>query len=320
MKRKDGVRVKNADPLYAIVPYIMNKRYDAMNMITLDIPIMPIKSYLRKKRQEGKFVSHLGIVVATYLRTVCKYPLLNRFIVNKKIYDRKDFDVAMVVLKDGDGDMEGTMSKIRFDLNDNIFQVQEKIDTYIENNRKEKTKNATDKLIKKLLAIPGVANIGVGLFKWMDHRGILPKSVIDASPFHTSLTVSNLASIKTNHIYHHCYEFGTTSVFITMGNSREVAFREKGEIVFKTCIPLGVVMDERICSGHYFAGAFQNMKKYFKNPSLLEMSPEEEALFEKQQEEELAKKLALRGENKQNSLDQNTLEKESAEVQITRGY
>lgn len=41
MKRKDGIRVKDADPMYCIVPYIMNKRYDAMNMITLDIPVMP---------------------------------------------------------------------------------------------------------------------------------------------------------------------------------------------------------------------------------------------------------------------------------------
>ena len=285
MKRKDGTRVKDADPMYCIVPYIMNKRYDAMNMITLDIPVMPIKKYLREKRQEGRFVSHLGIVVATYLRTVYRYPLLNRFIVNKKIYDRKNFDVAMVVLKDGDGDMEGTMSKIRFDLSDNIFQVQEKIDHYIEENRKETSKNSTDKLIKKLLKIPGLANFGVGLFKWMDRRGILPMSVIDASPFHTSLTISNLASIKTNHIYHHCYEFGTTSVFITMGNAREVAFREKGEIVFKTCLPLGVVMDERICSGHYFASAFQNMKRYFANPSLLEMSPERENEYEEMNEE-----------------------------------
>lgn len=307
MKRKDGTRVKDADPMYCIVPYIMNKHYDAMNMITLDIPVMPIKKYLREKRQEGKFVSHLGIVVATYLRTVCKYPLLNRFIVNKKIYDRKNFDVAMVVLKEGDGDMEGTMSKIRFDLSDNIFQVQEKIDHYIEENRKEKNKNSTDKLIKKLLKIPGLANFGVGLFKWMDRRGILPMSIIDASPFHTSLTVSNLASIKTNHIYHHCYEFGTTSVFITMGNAREVAFREKGEIVFKTCLPLGVVMDERICSGHYFASAFQNMKRYFSNPSLLEMSPEEERAYEE--------KLNEGREEKAND----PMEASSGEVLVTRG-
>lgn len=276
MKRKDGVRVKDADPMYTIVPYIMDKRYDAMNMITLDIPIEPLKAYMRTTRREGKYVSHLGLIICAYLRAAAQYPFLNRFIVNKKIYDRKDFDVAMVVLKDGDGDMEGTMSKIRLDLNDNIFDVQKKIDDYIASNREVKNKNSTDKLIKKLLAFPGLANFGVGLFKWMDKHGILPASVIKASPFHTSLTVTNLASIKTNHIYHHCYEFGTTSVFIAMGNTREKAFKEKGEIVFKTCLPLGVVMDERICSGHYFANAFSCIKRYLSNPVLLEKTLEEE--------------------------------------------
>ncbi len=276
MGRKDGRRVKDADPMYTIVPYIMDKRYDAMNMITLDIPVHPIKQYIREKRQEGRFVSHLGLVIGAYLRTAAKFPLLNRFIVNKKIYERNDFDVAMVVLKDGDGDMEGTMSKIRFDFSDNIFDVQRKIDEYIAKNREEKNKNSTDNMIKSLLKFPGLPNFGVGLFKWMDKHGILPRSVIDLSPFHTSLTISNLASIKTNHIYHHCYEFGTTSVFITMGNLREVPFRQKGEVVFKTCLPLGVVMDERICSGHYFASAFQSMRRYFADPRLLELTLDED--------------------------------------------
>ncbi len=280
MGRKDGVRVRDADPMYTIVPYIMNRRYDAMNMITLDIPVHTLKAYIRKKRQDGLFMSHLGLVIGAYLRTAAKYPLLNRFIVNKKIYDRKFFDVAMVVLKDGDGDMEGTMSKIRFEMTDNIFDVQRKIDEYISKNREEKAKNSTDKLIKRLLGLPGLANFGVGLFKWMDKRGILPMSVINASPFHTSLTISNLASIKTNHIYHHCYEFGTTSVFITMGNLREVPKRVKGEVVFQTCLPLGVVMDERICSGHYFASAFQSMRRYFSHPELLEMTLDEDLAAE----------------------------------------
>ena len=29
-------------------------------------------------------------------------------------------------------------------------------------------------------------------------------------------------------------------------------------------------MDERICSGHYFALAFERMKEYLNNPALLE--------------------------------------------------
>ena len=276
MARKDGKRVKNADPMYQIVPFIMNKRYDAMNMINLDVPVSPIREYIKAKRAEGRYVSHMSVIIASYLRTMAHFPLLNRFISNCRIYDRNDVDCAMVVLKDEDGDMEGTMSKVRLELEDTIFDVNEKMNSYIEKNREAKNKNATDKLIKKLLAFPGLARFGVWVFKFMDKYGILPRSVINASPFHTSFTITNLASLRTNYIYHHIYEFGTTSVFIAMGNPREVPFRTKDGVGFKTCIPLGVVMDERICSGHYFADAFKLMKKYMDDPRLLEKTFSEE--------------------------------------------
>ena len=270
MGRKDGKRVRNADPMYTIVPYIMNKRYDSMNMINLDIPVDPIKDYIKEKRAQGVYVSHLSVIIASYLRAMAHFPLLNRFIVNCKIYARKDIDCAMVVLKDEDGEMEGTMSKIRLEEEDTIFTVNDKLTKYIDKNREAKNKNSTDRMIKKLLAFPGLARFGVGLFKFMDKHGLLPAKVIDASPFHTSFTITNLASLRTNYIYHHIYEFGTTSVFIAMGNTREVPFRTKNGVEFRTCIPLGVVMDERICSGHYYAEAFKCMKKYLDNPRLLE--------------------------------------------------
>lgn len=256
--------------MYTIVPYIMNKRYDSMNMINLDIPVDPIKEYIKEKRSQGLYVSHLSVIIASYLRTIAHYPLLNRFIVNCKIYARNDIDCAMVVLKDEDGEMEGTMSKIRLEEEDTIFTVNDKLTKYIDRNREAKNKNSTDRMIKKLLAFPGLARTGVGLFKFMDKHGLLPSKVIDASPFHTSFTITNLASLRTNYIYHHIYEFGTTSVFIAMGNTREVPFRTKDGVIFRTCIPLGVVMDERICSGHYYAEAFKWMKKYLDNPRLLE--------------------------------------------------
>lgn len=272
MKRADGIRVKNADPMYTVAAYIMDKRYDAMNMITLDIPIDPIHKYLHNIRKTHKNISHLGIIIAAYLRTAAEFPLLNRFIVNKRAYARTEFPVGMVVLKAGKLD-SGTMSKVYFELEDDLFTVQKKMDNYIEANRKTPDSNSTEKLIKALLKIPGLVGFGVGLFKWMDKHGLLPKSIINASPFHASLVISNLASIRTNHIYHHCYEFGTTSVFITMGNLREVPKRVGEDIVFERCMPLGVVMDERICSGSYFAHAFRKFKKYLADPSLLEIPP-----------------------------------------------
>lgn len=271
--RADGKRLRNTDPMYTVAAYVMDKRVDAMNMITLDIPIDSIQSYLNEKRKQGRSISHMAVIIAAYLRTVTEFPMLNRFIVNRKPYARNEFCVAMVVLKSGVMD-NGTMSKMYFEMTDTIFDVNKKINDYVESNRNVPEDNGTEKLIKILLSLPGVLPAGVGLFKFLDKHGWLPKKVIDMSPFHNSLVISNLASIRTNHIYHHCYEFGTTSIFITMGNMREVPKRKGDEIVFERCMPLGIVMDERICSGSYFALAFRKMSQYFKNPELLEVPPE----------------------------------------------
>ncbi|MDO4572858.1 MAG: 2-oxo acid dehydrogenase subunit E2 [Clostridia bacterium] len=269
--RKDGKRVKNANPMYTVVPYIMPRRYDAMNMIEVDIPVAPVQAYLNEKRRQGYSLSHMGLLIAAYLRTAAEFPLLNRFIVNKRIYQRNEFSVAMVVLKPGETD--GTMSKMYFSMEDDLFRVHEVIGEYVSSNRQEGDVNDTDDLITTLLKIPGLCNVGVGIFKLMDRYGLLPKSIIHASPFHNSLVLSNLASIRTNHIYHHLYDFGTSSVFITMGNMREVPRRVHGEIIFERCMPLGVVMDERICSGSYFARAFRRIRQYLANPALLEGPP-----------------------------------------------
>ncbi len=131
-----------------------------------------------------------------------------------------------------------------------------------------------EKFMSAILSVPGLLTVGVAFLKMLDKFGLLPKSVIDFSPFHNSLVISNLISIRTNHIYHHVYEFGTTGIIVTMGNLREVPKRKGDEVVFEKCMPLGVVMDERICSGYYFSKAFREMQKYLKNPSLLEIPPE----------------------------------------------
>ncbi len=273
--RADGKRVRNADPMYTVAAHIMDKRVDSMNMTTIDIPYAPIQEYINKKRKEGIQISHMAMVIAAYIKTMSQFPELNRFVVNKKIYERNEIAVGMVVLQSLESH-NGTMSKMYFDINDDIFAVNQKINDYVNANREAPENNGTEKIIKFLLSIPGLLTVGVKFFKFLDKHGLLPKFIIDMSPFHMSLGITNLASIRTNHIYHHCYEFGTTSVFLAMGNSREVPKRKGGEIVFEKTIPIGVTMDERICSGSYFASAFRVLKKYLANPEMLESEKAEE--------------------------------------------
>lgn len=298
--RADGKKTKNVMPMYRVATHLMSRRYDAMNMITLDIPLEPIRKYLNRKKKEGIFMSHMGLFIAAYLRTLSEFPNLNRFVVNKKIYSRNEISVAMVVLKSGDINQE-TMSKMYFELEDTSFTVQQKIDEYVTENRKADASNGTDKIINTLLSIPGLLNVGVKLFKLMDRYGLLPKAIIDVSPFHESLLITNLASIRTNHIYHHTYDFGTTGIAMAMGNLRDVPKRRGGEVVLERCIPVGLVMDERIATGVYFAQAFRKFREYLSDPAKLELPPEKVVTdFENQYDKQRIRreKLALKAEKK----------------------
>ncbi|MBR3270662.1 MAG: 2-oxo acid dehydrogenase subunit E2 [Clostridia bacterium] len=270
--RADGRRVRTVQPMYQVAAHIMAERSDSMNMTEVDIPLEPIQKYLNEQRREGKTYTHLGVFIAAFIRTICEYPFLNRFVVNKTIYARNEIAIGMVVLKPGEH--EGTMNKMHFERTNTLSEVQAIIDRYINDNREAGDTNSTDDMIRKLLAVPGLCRLGVNVFKWLDKHGLLPKSIIDASPFHCTATVTNLASIRTNHIYHHVYNFGTTTLIMAMGNAREVPTRKHGEIEFVRCMPVGVVMDERICNGSQYAMAFRRFSYYLKNPALLDVPPE----------------------------------------------
>ncbi|MBR5070319.1 MAG: hypothetical protein IKX27_00255 [Oscillospiraceae bacterium] len=279
MGRPDGKLATVGDSNYFLFPHVLKYRYDAQNMITVDIPVEPMKQYMNEKRKEGISISYLALIIAAYTRAAAKYPLLNRFVVNEKIYDRYDFTASMVVLRPGSN--TDVFSKIYFDpANDTIFDVEKKIEDYVTASRDSESETGLDKIVSFIVSKPALAKFLVNMILWSDKHGLLPKSILDALPFHTSFLITNLASIRTNHIYHHLYEFGTTSVGIAMGNMRDVPHQTKNGVELERCIPLGVVMDERICSGHYFANVFSYVTKMLADPHRMEIPYAQEAAQE----------------------------------------
>ena len=279
MGRPDGKLATVGDSNYFLFPHVLKYRYDAQNMITVDIPVEPMKQYMNEKRKEGVSISYLALIMAAYTRAAAKYPLLNRFVVNEKIYDRYDFTASMVVLRPGSN--TDVFSKIYFDpQNDTIFDVEKKIEDYVTASRDSDSETGLDKIVSFIVSKPALAKFLVNMILWADKHGLLPKSILDALPFHTSFLITNLASIRTNHIYHHLYEFGTTSVGIAMGNMRDVPHQTKNGVELERCIPLGVVMDERICSGHYFANVFSYVTRMLADPHRMEIPYTQEAAEE----------------------------------------
>ena len=283
MGRSDGTRVKNEVPMYYLIPQFMPLRNESMNMTTVDIPVEPLRRYMNAKRKEGHHISHMALLMCAYAHLTGEYPSINRFIANKRIYQHNDFSVSLVVLRPGNTGNDDTFAKLYFTPEDTVFDVQRKIDEYIEKNTSgaEEDANGLDKWMGILCSLGGLLDFAGWLLRFLDRHGLLPRFLIDVSPFHASLLITNLASIRTNHIYHHVYEFGTTSVSIAMGNAREVPKRvHGGGIELVRCIPLGVVMDERIASGHYLAQAFARYKDMLAHPEQLERPGVRDAAFE----------------------------------------
>ena len=269
--RADGKLVTNVSSMYLVAPYIMRRRSDSMNMIEIETPYDNIHQYVLEQRKQGRKISHMAIVYAAYCRTVSQFPALNRFVVHSRVYARNELAVAMVVLRPGDENE--TMGKIKFDINDTIFDVNDKLNKYVEDNDKSNSNNSFDDILRNIACRPLIIRPIVNFLMWLDKIGLLPKSAIDASPFHESMVFTNLASIKTNYIFHHVYDFGTCSMILAMGNTIETPQKVNGEVVLKKMIPFGLVMDERIASGYYYAQAFAELKKYLENPALLETPP-----------------------------------------------
>ena len=266
--RPDGKRVKGLPPIVAAVPYIMPKRYDAQNTITEYIDEDVIRDYLRSKRREGKRISHMALLIAAYYKATLLNPKINYFVVNRKIYERNHFCVSFAMLKQlPDGTPDETTVKLYIEPTDTLFTIEEKMQKLIEENSVTENKNSTDKFAGFMLSIPGLPRFVLWLARLLDNIGLLPRFIVDLSPFHTSMFITNLASIKTSYIHHHCYDFGTTSVFICMG--LPVADFLSGDYS-KKIMPLGVVMDERICTGYEFALFKSDFRRFLKKPESLE--------------------------------------------------
>ncbi len=272
--RADGRRTKGLTAIEQAIPHIMPKRVDAQNYVTEYVDEEIIKDYIRKVRRErGVRLTRMSVIIAAYYMAALQHPYVNRFVVHSKIYDRSHFCVSFVMLKKrADGTPDETPVKVFMNPEDDIFSINQRVNETIERNSEPKHENGADKFAAFMFAIPLLPYLVMALVRMLDRFGLLPRSIIDLSPFHTSMFITNLASINTTHIYHHVYEFGTTSVFLSVGKS--IPNYLTGELD-KKLIPISVVMDERICTGHDYALFNKTLQRYLREPWLLEQENRE---------------------------------------------
>ena len=277
--RSDGRKVRTLAPMAQITSYFQVERNTCSNLFEESFEITNIDRYIRQKRREG--LTDFGIthvLLAAYVRGVAKYPQLNRFISGQKVYSRdEDIQYCMVIKKEMTVDAPDTSIKVHLNPHDTAVDVYNKLNAAVEEVKAtQELDSSLDGLIQYLNLIPSIVlKFVVWLLKLLDYFGMLPKFLLELSPFHGSLFFTSMGSLGIPPIYHHLYDFGNLPCFGAFGMKRRaLELQEDGTVVQKKYIDVKFVLDERICDGFYYATFFKHYRRLLAHPEVLDNPPE----------------------------------------------
>ena len=281
--RRDGVLLRDLDPLHAFVPYLYPNRADNEAFISERIPLDKINEYLAEKNKDNPEEPYkfFHVLIAAIVKTITLRPKMNRFIQGYRMYQRNDLALAFVVKKKFSDNGSEALAYIKFDEDSTIETVKEKVYAEINECRSEKIDNSTAGM-DTLSRLPRfILRIVMWILHKLDFYGRAPYDLVKTDPNYATCFVTNLGSIKLKSGYHHLSNWGTNSIFVVVGEKKLSPFYdEKGNVTMKETIDLGLTLDERLADGYYYSKTVKLVKYLLENPHLLELPACEEVDYE----------------------------------------
>ena len=272
--RFDATLVRGLDPLHWFMPYIYPNRADNEAFIREEFDLTNLEAFLEKKN-EGLDKDHrytvFHAVCAALVKAVTLRPNMNRFIQGRRLYQRDELSLGFVVKKQFKDNADEGLAFIKFPEDTTIDSLHERIMQEIFECRSDKLDNST-KGMEMFTHLPRwLMRIVMWVLHRLDFYGKVPYDLIKADPNYASVFLTNLGSIKLNAAYHHLSNWGTTSIFVIIGEKgRKPVFHEDGTFEMRTMLSVGITLDERIADGYYYAQTVRLVKKLIECPELLD--------------------------------------------------
>lgn len=274
--RADGRRLRSLPAFTQFIPYIMPTRNDAHVFYSEAFEITAVDKMLRDLRTRGyKGIGMLHFIIACHIRAISMLPGVNRFVVGRRIFAHNNIEIVMTVKRSLSTDATETTIKVKFDPKDTIIDVYEKMNAAIDTIKSDEGNNNTEDVAEALCRLPRpILRLAIGILRMMDYFGILPASIMEASPFHGSMIITDLGSLRIGPVFHHIYNFGTLPVFIAFGAKRHAyEITKEGRVAERKYIDTKMTIDERIIDGHYYAQLLLAYRYMFQNPDCLREPP-----------------------------------------------
>ena len=267
--RHDGVRLKSGG-FEKIWNCLKSKRSENEVHMLKEIDVTELKKYYEGKKKDNAKMTYFHMFSTAVAKIIYNKPLLNRFVINGRKYDRNEVTLSFVAKTEFTDDANELFTVLKVDKDDNVDTLSKKIAGDVKKIRNNEG-SATDDFIDKLRYFPKfMIKIIVVVIKFLDNHDWLPKSLTNGSIYHSSVLLSNLGSIHCDGIYHNLTNFGTNSIVVTIGEIMEVAKVIEGKIEKRYVCQFGITLDERIADGVYFAKCVNLLEYILNNPSLLE--------------------------------------------------
>lgn len=277
--RRDGVRLRKIHSMHVIMPLIFPNRCDNEAFISERIDLEGINAYLAKKNADGPEYKYnlFQVLVTAVLKVLVLRPKMNRFIINNTLYMRNNITAAFTVKKIFTDDGAEALARVKVTGEETIDDIHQAIFRQVSFCRSDEV-DASTGAMNAIQRLPGFVRRFVGfVVRFLDRHGWLPKGLIATDPYQCSVVLSNLGSIKLKAGYHHLANWGTTSLFCTIGEAaRKPFFRPDGTVEMKDSVDIGLTIDERIADGYYYSRTVHLLRKLLENPELLDRPLNEE--------------------------------------------
>lgn len=268
--RHDATRVDLGRGFKAAFPYLMKGRNDSIAYYPVQVDAENLLAYVEQHKGTPEELTVFESVLLALVRILRERPTLNRYVIGRRMYQRRNVDLSFVARKKYTLDSDESNVFVKIKPEDDATTVLNKIRGEI---RTVKTgdQTADEGLIDLFLRLPrGLLQVAVKLISAWDFYVDTPAFLRGVDPLRCSAYVANLGSVGMGAAYHHLFEWGTCSLFVTIGQIKPtVVVGEDGRPTVRRTLELKIALDERIADGYYDARALELFDAYLNDPARL---------------------------------------------------
>lgn len=273
-RRPDGTYVRDLPPLRRVVPHVMRTRAESIVYFQQRIEVDGLLAWLdatNADRSRGERVTLFHVFLTSIARTMRLRPETNRFVAGRRTYQREDISISFVVKQGMSDEAEESEARIVLTGTESVEDVRRLVDHVVHRERAAVERGGDDRLVDFFSSWPRPVLAGVaGGIRWLDYHNLVPRALVEAIPLYTSVYVVHAGSIGIDPPFHHLYEMGTASAFVSIGRvAPQPVVDASGAVVARRCLDVVYTLDERAADGFYFAKTAEVIRRLVAEPDLL---------------------------------------------------